>query len=265
MIAAVREGRTLVIFPEGRLTATGSLMKVYDGAGMVAEKSGATIVPVRIEGLEQTPFTRLEAAQVNRRWWPKVTVTALEPVSLTLPERLKGKARRAAAGSALYQIMSDLVFRTTATGVTVPEALIAASHRHGSDHIALEDPVSGTLTYRRMLIGIAVLGRKLMHLAPVGGAVGVMLPNANGAAVAMLGLMSAGRIPAMMNFTAGAANILAACRAAEVETIVTSRAFVERGNLGPLVETLAGTVDVMMLEDVRKHVTIVDKLRGLIE
>jgi acyl-[acyl-carrier-protein]-phospholipid O-acyltransferase/long-chain-fatty-acid--[acyl-carrier-protein] ligase len=182
-----------------------------------------------------------------------------------LPERLKGKTRRAAAGSALYQVMSDLVFRTTATGVTVPEALIAASRRHGSDHIALEDPVSGTLTYRRMLIGIAILGRKLMRLAPVGGAVGVMLPNANGAAVAVLGLMSAGRVPAMINFTAGAANILAACRAAEVKTIVTSRAFVEKGNLGPLVETLAETVDVMMLEDVRKHVTIVDKLRGLLE
>ena len=70
-----------------------------------------------------------------------------------------------------------------------------------------------------------------MPLAPEGKAMGVMLPNANGAAVTLLGLMSAGRVPAMINFTAGAANILAACAAAEVSTIVTARAFVEKGKL----------------------------------
>ncbi|MEJ0011009.1 MAG: acyl-[ACP]--phospholipid O-acyltransferase, partial [Bauldia sp.] len=264
MIEAVRAGKTLVIFPEGRLTATGSLMKVYDGAGLVAEKSGALIVPVRIDGLEQTPFTRLDASQVKRRWWPKVKVTVLEPVRLTVSPHFTGKARRAAAGAALYQIMSDLVFRTTATGVTVPEALIATARRHGPEHIVLEDPVSGTLTYKKLLIAMSVLGRKLMPLAPVGGAIGVMLPNANGAAVAILGLMSAGRVPAMINFTAGATNILAACRAAEVKTIVTSRAFIEKANLSALVDALSASVNVVLLEEVRKDITIIDKLRGLL-
>ncbi len=264
LINQVRAGKTLVIFPEGRLTATGSLMKVYDGAGLVADKSGAMIVPVRIDGLEQTPFTRLDASQVKRRWWPKVKVTVLEPVKLSVSPQFTGKARRGAAGAALYQIMSDLVFRTTATGVTVPEALIAAAHRHGPEHIILEDPVSGTLTYKKLLIGMSVLGRKLMPLAPLGGTVGVMLPNANGAAVAILGLMSAGRVPAMINFTAGATNILAACRAAEVKTIVTSRAFIEKANLGALVDALSASVSVVLLEEVRKDITIIDKLRGLL-
>jgi acyl-CoA synthetase (AMP-forming)/AMP-acid ligase II len=59
------------------------------------------------------------------------------------------------------------------------------------------------------------------------------------AAVTVVGLMSAGRVPAMINFTAGSANILAACQAADLATIVTSRAFVEKGTLGPLVDELA--------------------------
>src|SRR6516165_9852892 len=112
LIDAVKAGDALIIFPEGRITVTGSLMKVYDGAAMIADKSNAEIVPVRIEGLEQTPFGRLSREQVRRRWFPKVRVTILEPVRLTVDDALNGKARRQAAGALLYQIMSDLIFRT---------------------------------------------------------------------------------------------------------------------------------------------------------
>ena len=70
LINAVKAGETLIIFPEGRLTVTGSLMKVYDGAGLIADKSAAMVVPVKIEGLERTAFSRLSRRQVRRRWWP---------------------------------------------------------------------------------------------------------------------------------------------------------------------------------------------------
>ena len=263
LIQAVQKGQSLVIFPEGRLTVTGSLMKVYDGAGLIADKSGAMVVPIRIEGLEQTPFSRLTAEQTRRRWWPKVTVTILEPVRLALPTDLVGRKRRHAAGTALYQIMSDLIFRTTPTDRTVLRAIMDAAAKHGLSRIAVEDPVSGALSYKRLLVGAAVLGRKFMAL-PASNSVGLMMPSSDAAAVAILGLMSAGRTPAMINFTAGAANILSACRAAEVHTLITSRAFVEKGRLGPLVDAIAGRVSIAYLEDMRAEVGLVDKLRGLL-
>lgn len=260
LINAVKSGESLVIFPEGRLTVTGSLMKVYDGVGMIAEKSSAKVVPVRIEGLEATIFSRLTREQVRRRWFPKVRVTVLEPVSLTVPEELKGKPRRQAAGAALYQIMSDLIFKTTDIDRSVFAAVAEAAVVNGKGRVAVEDPITGSLTYKRLLIGAEVLGRKLMPLAGKGEAIGVMLPNANGAAVTLLGLMSAARVPAMINFTAGATNIAAACKAAQVKTIVTSRAFVEKGRMGPLIEALQAEVKIVYLEDVRATVTTGDKL-----
>ena len=263
LIHAVQSGETLIIFPEGRITVTGSLMKVYDGAGLIADKSDATIVPVHIDGLEQTPFTRLNKSQVRRRWFPKVTVTVLEPVKLNVNPDLRGRRRRQAAGAALYDIMSDMIYRTVSTDRTVVQALIQAAQANGMGRVATEDPVTGELTYKKLLRATAVLGRKLMPLADIGKPVGVMLPNANGAVATLFALMSAGRVPAMINFTAGAANILAGCRAAGVSTIVTSRTFIERGKLEPLIDKLHGTIRFVYLEDVRATVNIIDKLRVL--
>jgi acyl-[acyl-carrier-protein]-phospholipid O-acyltransferase/long-chain-fatty-acid--[acyl-carrier-protein] ligase len=220
-------------------------------------------VPVRIEGLEATIFSRLTREQVRRRWFPKVRVTVLEPVSLTVAEELKGKPRRQAAGAALYQIMSDLIFKTTDIDRSVFAAVAEAAVVNGKGRVAVEDPITGSLTYKRLLIGAEVLGRKLMPLAEKGEAIGVMLPNANGAAVTLLGLMSAARVPAMINFTAGATNIAAACKAAQVKTIVTSRAFVEKGRMGPLIEALQAEVKIVYLEDVRATVSTGDKLKAL--
>ena len=263
LINAVKDGNPLIIFPEGRITVTGSLMKIYDGAGLIADKSGAMVVPVRIEGLEKTIFSRLTRDQVRRRWFPRVRMTILEPVKLEIPDHLKGRARRYAAGSALSQVMSDLMFRTFDTNRTIFQAAVDAMRDHGGKHLAVEDPVTGALTAKRLLIGARVLGEKLMPLAGEQEALGVMLPNANAAAVTILGLMSARRVPAMINFSAGAANILSACKAAQIKTIVTSRAFVERGKFGPLVEALGKTVNIVYLEDVRASVGTGDKLRAL--
>ncbi|HET8921180.1 MAG TPA: acyl-[ACP]--phospholipid O-acyltransferase [Xanthobacteraceae bacterium] len=262
IINAVRGGDMLVIFPEGRITVTGSLMKVYDGAAMIADKSDAMVVPVRIEGPETTIFSRLKRSQVRRRLFPKITVTILEPVQLKLDPELKGRKRRQAAGSALYTIMSDLIFRTTPTDRTVVEAVIEAAKLHGRGWPAIEDPVRGQMSYRRLLQATAILGRKLMPYALEGHALGVMLPTSNAAVITLLAVMSGGRVPALINFTAGAANVLAACRAAQVDTIVTSRAFVEKGRLENLIAQVQAQLRVVYLEDIGKTIGLPDKLRG---
>ncbi|NLH82430.1 MAG: AMP-binding protein, partial [Phyllobacteriaceae bacterium] len=264
LIHGVESGDPLVIFPEGRLTVTGSLMKVYDGAGLVALKTGADIVPVRIEGLEQTPFTRLAPSQVRRKLFPKVRVTILPGRPIEVDPTLVGRARRRAAGAALYGVMSDLLYRTTRIDHSVIDAVIEAAKHEGPGRVAIEDPVTGSLSYRRMLTGARLLGRRLARLAPAGGAVGVMLPNANAAVLAFLGLHSAGRVPAMINFTAGPANVLAAVRAAEIGTIVTSRAFIEKARLQPLLDTLGDDVGVLFLEDLRATLGAPEKLWALL-
>ena len=261
LIRAVREGDPLVIFPEGRLTVTGSLMKVYDGAAMVADKTGSKIVPIRIDGLERSVFSRMKG-KMKRSLFPKVKVTILPPVDLSLADGLFGRRRRQAAGAELYRIMSELVFATTPMDETVLQRVIAAARRDGWKRLACQDPVAGDMDYGTLLTGARVLASRFRDYPE--NRVGVMLPNANGSIATVLGLMSAGKVPAMVNFTAGPANILSSCRAAEVKRVLTSRAFVKQGKLEAVVEQIGREVEIVWLDDLRKTIGTLDKLKGLL-
>jgi acyl-[acyl-carrier-protein]-phospholipid O-acyltransferase/long-chain-fatty-acid--[acyl-carrier-protein] ligase len=261
MIHAVKQGQSLVVFPEGRITTTGALMKVYEGAGMVADKAGAVIVPVRIDGLQFTPLSRL-GGRIRRRLFPHLSLTVLPPVVLDIDPALRGRPRRRVVGTVLQGIMEHTGFATANTGRSLFTALLDASARYGASTPIIEDIARTPLSYRRVILGAAVLGRRLAQLTPPGRPVGVMLPNANGAVVTFMALQAFGRVPAMLNFSAGAEGMLAACAAAQVSTVLSSRAFIERAKLGAVVERMSPVIRFVWLEDVRAGLGLGAKLRG---
>jgi acyl-[acyl-carrier-protein]-phospholipid O-acyltransferase / long-chain-fatty-acid--[acyl-carrier-protein] ligase len=264
LVNAVKGGESIVIFPEGRITVTGSIMKVYDGAAMIADKADAAIVPVRIDGPERSPFSYLKPSQIRKALFPKFTVTFLPPRRLVLDPALKGKLRRQAAGLALQDIMVEAAVATTPIDRTLFEALADARKTRDIGRPAVADPLGIELSYRKLILAAQVLGPKLAPFAAPGGAVGVMLPNSVGVAVTFFALQAIGRVPAMINFTAGAPNIKASCHAANVAVILTSRTFVQRGRLQSLVGHLEQTVRIVYLEDVRLGIGVRDKLMGFL-
>ena len=264
MVRAVQAGERLVIFPEGRITVTGALMKVYEGAGMVADKADALLVPVRIDGLQRSYLSRM-AGRGPRRLFPRLRLAVLPPVQVALPPGLMGRARRRAAGALLQGVMEESAFATARTGVPLWSALTEAAARHGAGMPILEDIARAPMSYRRLMLGAAVLGRRLSREAPEGAAVALMLPNANASVAAFMALQAFGRLPAMLNFSAGADSMLAACAAADTRVVVSSRAFVQRGKLGPVVARMEGRVRFVWLEDVRDGLGRADKLRGWLD
>lgn len=264
LVNTIKDGQTVVIFPEGRITVTGGLMKVYDGTAMIAEKADAWVVPVRIEGPERSPLGYMKKSQTKRAWFPKTTVTILKPRKLKLAKDLKGKARRQAAGASLQDIMVDTAMETARIDQTLFSALGEAMRLRDSGKHAVEDPIGGKLSYRKLILGAQVLGGVLDRRIPNEDVVGVMLPNANGVAVTFFALQSIGRVAAMINFTAGSGNVIAACKAVKITTILSSQAFIDKAKLGELVEKIqAAGVTVVRLEDFRKEIGLKEKLAGL--
>jgi len=263
MVKAVREGRTLVIFPEGRITVTGALMKVFDGPGMVADKADAPIVPVRIDGAQYTPFSRLKG-KVRLRTFPKIDLTVLPPQRFQV-EGDTARQRRAAAGAKLYDVMSDTIFATSNIDRTLFTALLDAAAIHGPATPIVEDVKREPLTYRRLVAGSLALSRPLAAMTRPGEAVGVLLPNVNAVVAGFFALQAIGRVPAMLNYTAGLSNLQAACTAAQIRTILTARAFVVQAKLADTIAGLeAAGLQVRYLEDIGAGITPIGKLRALI-
>jgi acyl-[acyl-carrier-protein]-phospholipid O-acyltransferase / long-chain-fatty-acid--[acyl-carrier-protein] ligase len=264
LIKLVAAGEPVVIFPEGRITVTGSIMKVYDGTAMIADKADAVVVPVRIEGAQRSHLSYLKNGEIKRAWFPKVTISILPPVKLAVDETLRGKARRNAAGAALQDVMIDAMVKTAMLDQTLFEGLAHAHRDRDTGKPIIEDALGTKLTYRKLILGAQVLSRRLSQGTEVGENVAVLLPNSAGVAVVFMALQTIGRVPAMLNFSAGPVSVLSAIQTAQVRTVLTSRAFIEKGKLDKLIAAIGPAADIVYLEDVRATIGIADKIAGLL-
>ena len=262
LVNRLKRHQKVVIFPEGRLTVTGGLMKIYEGPAAIANLAGAKVLPLRIDGAIYSPFSRMRG-KLRLRWFPKITLTFLPAVKFESPQGLVGSALREHQAEQLYDVMADMIFKTSNIDRSLWFTLLDAVKTHGKSKVIIEDIQRQPLAYGRLVMGCMVLGRKLAVLTGKEKNVGVLLPNANASALTFFGLMAHGKVPAMLNFSTGAVNMAAACTAAQVRTIITSRRFIETAEMQKDVELLSARCKIIYLEDVRAAIGTGDKMFGL--
>lgn len=267
VIQELKKGTHCVIFPEGRISTTGSLMKVYEGTGMVASKAGAMILPIFIAGAEKSKLSYLNGmhmAFIKRQWFPKISLKVLPPQSIVLPEGLKGSKKHQFFKNAVFRILRDSTYYGRIQPGSVYQLLARAVEHYDEKAICVEDINKTQLSLKKLLMGSYVLGRKLNKLLKGEQRVGVLLPNVVGMPVTFFSLQAYGFVPAMLNFTAGLGPMRSACETAELKTVITSRKFVEVFELQSTVEALSDSVRFIYLEDVRETVKWTDKILALL-
>lgn len=140
------------------------------------------------------------------------------------------------------------------------DALLDARDKFGAKKPILEDQDRNPLSYTDLIRASFALGRKIAAMTQPGEHVGVLLPSGSGAVVTFFALHAFGRVPTMLNFTAGLRNLRAACALAGVKRVLTAHKFIELGKLHDIVDALEGKATITYLEDVRGTIGIGDKL-----
>lgn len=262
MVRYIKQDKKAVIFPEGRITVTGSLMKIYEGPGLIADKSGATILPIAIEGAQYSRLSYMKGRGYVF-WFPKITLTVLPPEKIQIPPQLTGHERRKASARQLQDLMFKLTYSSINQKTTLYSALVGASKQFGKQHRILEDFNRETVSYKQLTLRSILLSGFIQKQTKAEEHIGVLLPNVNSLPVVFFALQYIGRVPAMLNFTSGALAIKRACETAQVRIIYTSRRFIANAKLETLADSLEQNFTVIYLEDLKQAITLRSKLMAL--
>ncbi len=266
LIAKVDSGRRCVIFAEGRITESGGLMKIYEAPGLVADKSKAPIIPVWINGPQYGYFSKTKG-KLPHRPLPKIRVKVKAPVNFKLKDELR--RQRDHISNEVYVLMREMSFEASYNdNISLFAQLMKTAKVHSKKGIFrrptfVEDIQRVPNSYKDIIIKSYVLGKYFKKRTLPGEHVALLLPNSIAAVCTFFGLSAYERVPVMLNFSVGAANMVSMCKTAVVKKVITSRLFIKNAKMENVTEALekAG-FQVVYLEDLRKEIGLWDKINA---
>jgi acyl-[acyl-carrier-protein]-phospholipid O-acyltransferase/long-chain-fatty-acid--[acyl-carrier-protein] ligase len=258
----LQHGGRLVMFPEGRLSITGSLMKLFDGTGFLIFKTHAKVVTAYIRGAARLPFS---PNPDSKRWFPRLSVHFSDVLATPAVEGISTTQARTRLTDWLRNQMIRQQFETEMSfgPATMPSAILAAA-RQQPGRVVLEDVSMQPLTYRRLVLGADLLsGRWKRLFGETEQRIGVLLPNVNAMPVTLLSLWAANKIPAVLNYTTGPRILLACARLAGLKQIITAKSFIARARID-LEPLKAAGIEILFLEDVRAGISRYQKIAAML-
>jgi acyl-[acyl-carrier-protein]-phospholipid O-acyltransferase / long-chain-fatty-acid--[acyl-carrier-protein] ligase len=252
----------LVLFAEGRLSRTGVLMKLFDGTGFLLMKTEAKVITCYLRGAVRLPLSPNPGI---KQWFPTVTAHFGEVLTPPRMEHHSTAEGRDQMTNWVRDRMIEQQFQVEMEfGPKDVLAAIVEVARERAGHIILEDASRQELTFRRLITGADVLAGPLRTVLPANEThAGVLLPNVNAFPVLLLSLWHLGKVPAILNYSTGAATMLACAQLAGMKRIITSRAFLERAKLKIELLVEAG-IEFIYLEDLRTQIGGSDKFFALV-
>lgn len=234
---------------------------------LLPPRRGEATLPALMQAARQhcdRPVALASATEPSRhmpRFHPHLQVM-LRACPLPAPRRADAAAARRDA-CAMYDMLAELEYHTRYQHCTTLQSLHSAARRFGGNHVVLSDS-DRSFTYRRLLQSVYALAGLLGRTLPASQrAVGLLLPTAAATPVAFFAMHALRRVPVMLNYTAGPANIASACRTADLTHIVTSRRFIDLAGLQDVAALLEQQYTLLWLEDLLPKLGLGTKLAAV--
>jgi acyl-[acyl-carrier-protein]-phospholipid O-acyltransferase/long-chain-fatty-acid--[acyl-carrier-protein] ligase len=248
---AIRAGEVVCIFAEGQITRIGHLLPFRRGFERIMKGIDAPIVPVNLDGVWGSIFSFDRGRflwKFPRRIPYPVTVSYGKPMP---PTASPFEVRRA------VQDLHAEAYRHHKTHMrTLDRTLLNTARRHPL-RIAMADELVKRMRWGGVLNRAIFLALRLRSPWRDQKMVGILLPPSVAGALVNFAALLTGKIPVNLNYTASA-EVLASCaRQCQLETVLTSKAFLERVPL-----QVPGRV--LLLEEIAAHPRVLERLRALV-
>lgn len=259
VIAKINEERLCVIFPEGRMTDNGALMKIYEAPCLVADKTQAPLIPVWIDGLQFSYFSNTKG-KLPHRLFPETCIRVGTPVYLNLDEQYR--TERDYLRNQVYSLMQNHAFKAKFNkNISLFGYLMKCAKIYGKSGLftrpcIIEDLKRTPQTYKDLIIKIFCWADVIVPWTKKDENVALLLPNSLEHIWAMFALSAYDRTPVHLNYSVGQAVLKSMCQTAQVKRIITSEAFVNEANLQEALQSLQSEgIQVLYTEEISKKIT----------
>ena len=218
---AVRDGEVVCIFAEGQMTRIGQMLPFRRGMEKIIKGIDAPIIPVHLDGVWGSIFS----FERGRYIW-KLPKRALHPVTVSYGTPMKSTATALEVRQAVQDLQTEAYSRRVRRMETLPRAFVKAARRHPF-RVAMAD-ATRTLRFGAALARTIYLARRLKPVWGNQDMVGILLPPSITGALVNFAALMCGKVPVNLNYTLSNESMAACAAQCSIETVVTSKAFLER-------------------------------------
>ena len=249
---ALRDGEIVCIFAEGQITRTGQLLPFRRGLERIVKGVDVPIIPVNLDGVWGSIFS----FERGRFVW-KVPQKIPYGVTVSFGKAMAPDSTAIAIRAAVQELHAEAFEQRKPHMKTLDRAFVEAARRRPWKFF-MADGKTQEVSFGSALTKTVYIARRLRSQIGEQPMVGLLLPPSVGGALTNYALMLMGRVPVNLNYTSSNEVTASCARQCEIDTVITSKAFLERF---PGMDIPGRTV---LLEDALSVPRVMEKLASLV-
>ena len=251
-----KDGHLVCIFAEGGISRTGNLLPFSKGLERIAQKGDVPIIPMYLDRVWGSIFSFR-----GKRFLFKRPLRVPYPITVAIGKPLEPTSSAMEVRQAVQELSAIALDSRKQEGQTLATRFLSSARRAPRRIAAIE--LEKSVTYRKFLILVLILRRKLRAKFAQQRHIGILLPAGIGGAAANIAVTVMGKVATNLNFTAGPDALRSACEQTELKTIITAKIFLSKIDLD--LEEFAPGVEVIDLPSLlARDVTKKDKILSLL-
>lgn len=243
---ALQNGDVVAMFPEGQMCRNGQLGQFHDEFEQVIQNTDAPIIPFYLLGIWGT------ASTFATPHYKRLSRSRTRPVSVSFGTAIHEDVNVVRIKQKVTQLSISAWNVYIASLGTIPELWIDRV-KQIPNSTSLIDSMGISLTNIQLLSTVLYMGFQWRKLLRRQHKIGILLPAGAAGIIANLAVLFRGKTVVNLNYTSSEQTLLSALDEANIKTVITARAFVDKlEQKGYSLNKVLDKVNVIHLEDYRK-------------